>query len=235
MTDQDFDILIRNALLDAIKLDCEKGTYEGPSFEPTARYKQSMKSMLKNPLKWAQRKSRSIWKTVLPKVALLLLVFFLGLGGVMAVSTTARAAVIQWVVEWYHTHITYRFTGEDISDTMPQYEIAALPEGFLEIESGLIEEPYYIAKVYQNQAGDPIYFDYTYMQQGAAIDVSTEDIDIITVSVNGREGKVYLAKNPEQRNTIIWIDSESNILFTIDANLNQAEILHLAESVSLTK
>lgn len=235
MTDQDVDILIKRALLDAIKLDCKKEVYKSPSFEPTARYKRSIKSMLKNPIKWAQGKIRPVWKTALQKVAMILLVFFLGLGGVMTVSTTARAAMFQWVIEWYNTHITYRFLGGHPSfDTMPQYEITALPEGFIEIESKRIEEPYYVAKIYQNETGDQIYFDYTYMQQGAAIDVLTEDIIIDDISVNGKEGKIYLTNDlTEMDNTIIWIDSESNIQFAIDAKLDQTKMIRLAESVSL--
>ena len=47
--------------------------------------------------------------------AVILLVFSLSLGSLMAVSPTVRAAVIRWVTEWYETHITYRYSGEQIT------------------------------------------------------------------------------------------------------------------------
>ena len=62
---------------------------------------------------------------------MLLLVFSLSLGSLMAVSQTVRAAV----VEWYETHITYRHSGEQIAGDMPWYEITDLLEGYGEIES----------------------------------------------------------------------------------------------------
>ena len=53
---------------------------------------------------------------------MLLLVFSLSLGSLMAVSQTVRAAVVRRVVEWYETHITYRHSGEQIAGDMPWYE-----------------------------------------------------------------------------------------------------------------
>jgi len=63
---------------------------------------------------------------------MLLLVFSLSLGSLMAVSQTVRAAVVRRVVEWYETHITYR---QQIAGDMPWYEITDLLEGYGEIES----------------------------------------------------------------------------------------------------
>ena len=54
---------------------------------------------------------------------MLLLVFSLSLGSLMAVSQTVRAAVVRRVVEWYETHITYRHSGEQIAGDMHWYEI----------------------------------------------------------------------------------------------------------------
>ena len=226
-------MLLRHVLLAAIKRDCENATYKDASFEPTESYQRSIKKMLKNPLKWEKIRMRPVWKNVLQKVAVLLITFSLGVGSIMAISPTVRAAMIQWVVEWYETHIIYRFRGDDITGTMPQYEITTLPNGYFEIEGERIEESNYVSKTYQNNEGEQIYFDYTYMQQGSAVDIVTEGIEVIGVSVNGREGQIYLGEDTEaQHSTITWIDAETNLQFTIDACLNQTELLCLAESVS---
>ena len=37
------------------------------------------------------------------------------------------------------------------------------------------------------------------------------------------------------RNPITWFDPQTNIQFSLNANVNQDDILHIAESVSLVK
>lgn len=157
----------------------------------------------------------------------------------MAVSPTVRAAVVRWVTEWYETHIVYRYSGEQITGEMPQYEITDLPEGYAEVESKRIEWPDYISFTYYNpdkENDQGIIFDYTYMSQGGVADFVTEDSETISVTVNGLKGQLFLAKDWENtRSTLTWIDTDNNIQFTLMAALNEIDILHMAESVSLVK
>lgn len=237
MTDQELDRLMQRVLLDAVKLDCERETGNAPSFVPTPRYQRQMTAMLADPLKWARKRARPVWKRVIQKAAVILLVFSLSLGSLIAVSPTVRAAVVRWVTEWFDTHITYRYSGETLIGEMPQYEITDLPKGYVEDENQRIEGPNYVGIVYRSETdadADPIYFDYMYMQQGSASDYAVEDTTILQVTVNGMEGYLYLTTIPEQSDsTITWIDSANNIQFSVDAALDEVGILHIAESVSL--
>ena len=155
----------------------------------------------------------------------------------MAVSPTVRAAVVRWVTEWYETHVVYRFSGEQLSGEMPQYEITDLPEGYVEDER--VDWPTYISIIYRktnDENASWIYLQYVYMQQGASSNFGTENADIIPVTVNGLEGQLYLTKDSEQSDsTITWIDPDENILFAVSAALGDDDILHMAESVSLVK
>ena len=64
----------------------------------------------------------------------------------------------------------------------------------------------------------------------------TEDTEIISVTVNDLEGQLFLEKDWENtRSTLTWIDAERNLQFTLMAALNETDILHIAESVSLTE
>ena len=239
MTDQELDRLMQRVLLDAVKRDCEKETDDVPSFKPSSRYQRQMTAMLADPLKWACKRARPIWKKAIQKIAVILLVFSLSLGSLMAVSPTVRAAVIRWVTEWYDTHITYRYLGEQITDEMPQYEITDLPEGYVEAEGERVEWPSYVSIIYRNQSDDNaqwIYLRYIYMQQGTISNFEIENADVLPATVNGLDGQLYLARNPEQSDsTITWIDPDKNILFAVDAALDANDILHIAESVSLMK
>lgn len=237
MTDQELDTLMRRVLLDSLKLDAESAASGELVFEPTPRYQRQMAAMVKDPLKWERRRARPLWKNVAQKIAVILLVFSLSLGSLMAVSPTVRAAVVRWVTEWYETHIVYRYSGEQLSEEMPQYEITDLPEGYVEDER--IDWPTYISIIYR-KANDEnaswIYLQYIYMQQGASSNFEIENADIIPVTVNGLEGQLYLTKDSEQSdNTITWIDPDENILFAVSAALGDDDILHIAESVSLVK
>ena len=237
MTDRELDRMMQHVLLDAIKRDCEKETDDVPAFKPTRHYQRQIAAMLSDPLKWARKRARPIWKSALQKVAMILLVFTLSLGSLMAVSPTVRAAVVRWVTEWYETHVVYRFSGEQITDEMPQYEVTDLPEGYAEIER--VEWPSYVSIIYQNvndENASWIYLQYIYMQQGASGNFGIENADIIPVTVNGLEGQLYLTKDSEQSDsTITWIDPNENILFAVSAALGADNILHIAESVSLVK
>lgn len=237
MTDRELDRMMQHVLLDAIKRDCEKETDDVPAFKPTRHYQRQMAAMLSDPLKWARKRARPIWKSALQKVAMILLVFTLSLGSLMAVSPTVRAAVVRWVTEWYETHVVYRFSGEQIADEMPQYGVTDLPEGYAETER--VEWPSYVSIIYQNvndENASWIYLQYIYMQQGASSNFGIENADIIPVTVNGLEGQLYLTRDTEGADsTITWIVPDENMLFAVSAALNANDILHIAESVSLSK
>ena len=235
MTDNELDQLMQRVLLDAIKSDCEKENSVVPSFEPSLRYQRSLAAMIADPLKWAHKRTKPLWKKVLQKVAIVLIVFSLSLGSLMAVSPNIRAAVVNWVTEWYETHITFRYLGTPTEDEMPEYTIGALPNGYAEVDSEREEWPDYICIVYRNEvSGKTIYFDYTRMTQGYVNDFEVNsDTATSSVLVNGMQGYLFQEKNWErQRSSITWIDSDKNLQFTIHAYLPQSRILQMAESVS---
>lgn len=237
MTDQELDTLMRRVLLDSLKLDAESTASGELAFEPTPRYQRQMAAMVKDPLKWERRRARPLWKNVAQKAAVILLVFSLSLGSLMAVSPTVRAAVVRWVTEWYETHVVYRHLGAPIIGKIPQYTITDLPDGYVEDSEQNISEDDFVCKVYYNEESDrSIYLDYAYMQQGTAWTYVTEDAENIAVTVNGLEGKMFLTDDWENaRNTITWFDPQTNIQFSLNANVSQDDILHMAESVSLSK
>lgn len=237
MTDRELDRMMQHVLLDAIKRDCEKETDDVPAFKPTRHYQRQMAEMLKDPLKWERRRARPLWKNVAQKAAVILLVFSLSLGSLMAVSPTVRAAVVRWVTEWYETHVVYRHLGAPIIGKIPQYTITDLPDGYVEDSGQNISEDDFVCKVYYNEESDrSIYLDYAYMQQGTAWTYVTEDAENIAVTVNGLEGEMFLTDDWENaRNTITWFDPQTNIQFSLNANVSQDDILHIAESVSLLK
>lgn len=240
MTDQELDRMMRRVLLDSLRSDelYEKEEEIEP-FAPSRNHKRQMRDMLKDPIKWLRNKTKPVWKVAVQKVAVVLLIASLGLGSVMAVSPTVRAAVIQWVTEWYETHITFRYAGDSDWDNLLNYEILGLPEGYSEVEEDRIEDDGYIQKKYRNDS-DPssksIYLAYMDMKQGAAMDFVIENGVTSPIDINGMPGYLYLADDWQNlRSTITWIDESNNLQFVVDATMSEEDILYIAESVCLAK
>lgn len=140
MTEQELDLFMRNVLLDAIALDEETNTETIP-YTPSLHHQRQIKAMLKNPLRWARDRKQPVWKRALKRVAVILLVISLAFGSLMVVSPTARATFIRWVTEWYETHVTYRYAGDDMVDDLPEYPLLNYRKDTLKIvinESSLV-------------------------------------------------------------------------------------------------
>lgn len=224
---------LRELFLDAAAIEFSEELFSTEPVAVSPRFQRQMNDMLVNPQRWAKRRVRPLWKKCVQTAAAILLVCSLSLGTLVAVSPAVRAAVIHWATEWYETHILYRYSGEQISGELPKYEITALPEGYVETER--IEMPEYFRASYENAQGQWLWFSYSFMQQGSALDILTEGMEVRDITVNGFDGQIFLSLDPKNDNTLTWIDPDANLQFTVDAFLDESTLLHIAESVALVK
>lgn len=227
------DALLRELLLDAASTELSEALSSEEPVAVSPRFQRQMDEMLADPQRWAKRRTRPLWKKCAQTAAAVFLVCSLSLGTLVAVSPAVRAAVIRWTTEWYETNVVYRYSGEQISGPLPQYEITALPEGY--VETDRVEMPEYFHVVYKNAQGQWLWLSYAYMQQGSALNILTEGVEVRDITVNGLSGQIFISLDPENDNTLAWIDPDANLQFTVDAFLDEAALLHIAESVSLVK
>lgn len=230
MTDWELQGVMRRILLDSLRTEIEQGLYDGELFEASRGHQRQMKAMLKDPLKWMKNKTKPFWKFVIQKIAVVLLVVSVSVGGLMAVSAPVRAAVIRWATEWYETHIAYRFSGEAHIGDMPDYEISALPESFKETDR--YEDSASVSIFYEDGQGGVVCFDYVFIQNGVG-QIITGSENIVEVTVNGSLGYLVVPTDNKDTTTITWIDQDANISFFIDTTLNEEIAMKLAESVCL--
>lgn len=232
MIDSSDDRLLQNILLDAAAEEyiAELASTEDVTTSP--RFQRQMKKMLANPNSWAKQRKRPLWKKCLSRVAILLLTCSLTLGAIMAVSPTVRAAVTDWFIEWYDTNIIYRFFGESNLDEMPSYDITKLPSGYKKAEETR-EIKDNVIVIYENDENNVIYFKYSRMRDGTALGASTENMEIYEINVHDCYGHFYKSTDPQESNTLIWIDEQEKIKFIIDAFCDKDELLDMARSVSL--
>ena len=235
MTDQKLDQMMRRALLDAAAQEAEALPQEPPELSP--RHGRSMRAMLRDPLAWARSRRRPALRTAARHAAArhaaaVLLVLVLSAAVLVTVSPQVRADITRWVAEQTGNVLDFQFRGDSPAQPIPQYQITALPEGYVETERTDALDAGNVT--YKNSDGDMILLDYAYIQDGALHRIILNDTDTMSdIRVSGMPGKLILSTEEKSFDCILWIDAAQNLQFTITAVAEESVIIAMAESVSL--
>lgn len=235
MTDQELDQMMRRALLDAAAQEAEALPQEPPELSP--RHGRSMRAMLRDPLAWARSRRRPALRTAARHAAArhaaaVLLVLVLSAAVLVTVSPQVRADITRWVAEQTGNVLDFQFRGDSPAQPIPQYQITALPEGYVETERTDALDAGNVT--YKNSDGDTILLSYTYMYDGALHRFILNDTDTMSdIRVSGMPGKLILSTEEKNFNRILWIDAAQNLQFTISAAAEESVIIAMAESISL--
>ena len=234
MTDQELDQMMRRALLDAAAQEAEALPQEPPELSP--RHGRSMRAMLRDPLAWARSRRRPALRTAARHAAArhaaaVLLVLVLSAAVLVTVSPQVRADITRWVAEQTGNVLDFQFRGDSPAQPIPQYQITALPEGYVETER---TDSFAAGNVtYKNSDGDMILLSYTYMH-GAHDGFILDNTDTVSdIRVSGMPGKLILSSLEDHDSYVTWIDGASNMQFTVSAAIDEVSIIAIAESVSL--
>lgn len=222
--------LLHRALLDAAAADFA-GEAEAVPMSP--RQEKRMRSMLADPFAYARRARRPWWRQAMHTAAMLAVTLGLSVALLAALSPTVRAAIKQWFLELRQSDIVYYFTGETREEELPYYTITELPEGYAYLDEQ--SEDGYRRIRYENANGQRIRLEYAPMEDGSAFWISTKDMVVRDVTVNGCPGQVFLSLNSEEGNAVVWMDADENFQFFINAFADESALLHMAESISLVK
>ena len=227
------DLLIRQALLDAALADYgTAGLLEAPSF--STKYLAWEKKFLRNPLAFAQRALRPVWKTALRSAACFLLVASLSFGSLMAFSPQARAWVASWFVKSYSDHVEYHFAGDytPITENLQKWTPTYLPDGY--VQTDFIDLPGVVSILYNND--DPtmeIEFSYQLMSNiGEQLD--NERHTPSPRSIRGMQGEFWESTDGSQ-NFLVWFDEENKHAFLLMSRQPRDVLIQIAESVELVK
>ena len=108
----------------------------------------------------------------------------------------------RWIETWKGDEVLYQYIGDNLEGALPVYELTGLPEGYVEDTEESVRWDTMVDILYRNEAdwdNDIIIFGYLYMQQGTAMAYMLDEDDTVQeVTVNGLEGKLYLAEDPER-------------------------------------
>ena len=185
------------------------------------RFEENMKSVIK-------KNNHPQLKRVLRMAASFALVILIAGGSVMAISPTARAAVMGWLFGRESDAYVYRSTGTDTNEeTITTYDFAEIPEGytfqqnFLMPNSGLV--------IYSEESTGRLLKVFFAPNDGSgALYLIPEDATLIPIQLGDISADFYLSNIEDESSTIVWTDPENDYLVTVDGFFSKEELVEMA-------
>ena len=146
----------------------------------------------------------------------------------MALSPTARAAVMGWLFGRESDAYVYRSTGTETNEeTITTYDFAEIPEGytfqqnFLMPNSGLV--------IYSEESTGRLLKVFFAPNDGSgALYLIPEDATLIPIQLGDISADFYLSNIEDESSTIVWTDPENDYLVTVDGFFSQEELTDMA-------
>lgn len=209
---------VRRAMLSAVPPPEECRHDFSPEFE------EKMERLFR-----AERR-RGRFRSVARGAAAILLAVLIGAGVWLASDSRARASFVNWVREVYETYVVYRFTGEAPAETLPEYRLGWLPEGYEEVSVRKVDGTE--ITVYEDETHS-LTLMYYLVDSGQVAELYRIKSEGVPVTVNGCRGHFYLVEDESSHNGLIWIDEGRGIFFALSGFLPYDDMLHIAESLYL--
>ncbi len=193
-------------------------------YEPSNSFEKKIKRLV-------HRAKHPYFYRSVQRIASVLLAAILAGSMYLAVDTEARAVFLGWVKEVYEHSTVYHTLPNHAAETLPQYELTWLPDGFG--KPNVYESEITYSALYENPGtGDVLIFGYCLLTEERQTELFTTRQPEHLV-VNGADADFYVADNNSDFSNLLWIDAETGVLCTIDSTLSKEDILHIAESVCL--
>ena len=161
--------------------------------------------------------------------ACFILILTIGFVSVITVNAEAREFIEGWVKEQYKSFSRYFFPNDAEPNEPVKYQLGWLPDDCefvtsFEIDGG---ETY----IYTDEQETLIHFTYISETNNTQAFVSSDGYVTKSVLVSGYPGDLYLANNPNDTSTIVWINTEKNVLYIVSGDFNAEELIKIAESI----
>lgn len=228
----EWDERLRAALLEAARLDGE-ADFAALSGEPdfSQDYLRERERLLRDPFRYAKRRSRSRRKAVLWYAACALMTLCLSAVLVLATNPAARAWGVQMWSTWHPEYTEYNFQGDGTEPApLGVWRPTYVPEGYVERDSAHYPELSYID--YKNREGTLLSLTYFPLGEQGSILLDNEHSTLHPAKVNGLNADLYVAIEPDDPSTVIWVDAGAEVVFSLHGILSKEELLYMAESVA---
>lgn len=151
----------------------------------------------------------------------------------LTVDIQARERAFQWIKEIYESLTIYLFNSEDNEINHIYYEPSWIPDGFSLVDS--YQDSDYCLRIYANDTGEKIFsVEYTLMQHTSMSTTAQEYSEVVKVDINGLPADLYIGNEASPENALIWVDEANQVVFNIQGNISNEDIVHIAQSLILS-
>lgn len=168
------------------------------------------------------------------RVAAILIVAILSVSTWLTVDVQARERVFKWFKEVYEDMTVYHFEGDEAGKARLEYDLTWLPKGFVLQErfvSGTQR-----CDIYINDVSDEVFLvECTFMDNTAMTITAHGDADPVIYDINEIPGEFYGADENSANQVLIWVDEDNAMVFTVQGNISEQDIVHIARGVILSK
>lgn len=192
------------------------------SFQFSRRFEQRMRSIIR-------RGNHPVMYKALQRAACVLLILLMLFSSVMIFSTDVRAAVIGWIKEQYETFYHYFFPAEAETSEHEEYTLGWVPDGFILAATQATDN--ITTNIYVGPQNQIIQFTYQAGSNSYSAFFDAESYKHESVSVGDCEADIYLSTDQAKANGIVWTNQGGNILYSISAQLDQPELIKIAEGI----
>lgn len=225
MTDREFDLLLRSALLELNRKELEEAAHLNP-IEPSPRYLRWRIKFLADPFRYGKKHTRPLWRKVLRVALSAVLVIVLTFGAVLAVYPPAR----QWVARWFETYTSFTFPGTSNAYRTPDgLCVDYLPEGF-----ELVEEDVQSVRTiltFSNSDGYIIRLQYS-PHNGSSFYLDNEHQAYSEIFLtNGTPAFLMDSDSLDVFSYLVWVDTSSGTLFKLMGECSSTDLLKISDSI----
>ena len=191
------------------------------------KFEKNMESVIK-------KNNHPQLKRVLRMAASFALVILMAGGSVMALSPTARAAVMGWLFGQEGTVFSYTSIGTKTeSEVFYKYDLAQIPEGYV-LWHEIVDETQSIMLYAEEETGLLLKVTATPNDgTGAMFLIATTD-QKETVQIGDVTADFYPSESEESAPGLAWIDPENDYLICLDGFFSQEELIDMATSLVKT-
>ena len=191
------------------------------------RFEENMKSVIK-------KNNHPQLKRVLRMAASFALVILVASGSVMALSPTARAAVIGWLFGQDGTTFSYTSMGEEsVSDVYYKYELPQIPEGYY-LWQEIVDESQSIMLYAEEETGHLLKVTGSPNDGTGAMFLLTTTDEKSTVQIGDITADFYQSSTADSSSGLAWIDPDTDYLICLDGFFSKEELIEMAQSLVKT-
>ena len=193
----------------------------------SARFEENMKSVIK-------KNNHPQLKRVLRMAASFALVILVAGGSVMALSPTARAAVMGWLFGQDGTIFSCTSMGEESeSDVYYKYELAEIPEGYF-LWQEIVDESQSIMLYAEEETGHLLKVTGSQNDGTGAMFLLTTTDEKSTVQISDITADFYQSSTADSSSGLAWIDPDTDYLICLDGFFSKEELIEMAQSLVKT-